>query len=100
MKQRVHNEELTAVLLAAGLLTEEATPTQILLLLLGQLETLRLQTLDHGFPQLGVLPRSDSKNMGRQFERFPTSVGSIPQLRPKTAPSKIALAHVVVYYNM
>lgn len=61
MKQRVHNEELTAVLFAAGLLTEEATPTQILLLLLGQLETLRLQTLDHGFPQLGVLPRSDSK---------------------------------------
>lgn len=61
MKQRVHNEELTAVLFAAGLMTEAATPTQILLLLLGQLETLRLQTLDHGFPQLGVLPRSDSK---------------------------------------
>lgn len=32
--------------------------TQVLLLLLGQLEALRLQTLDHGLPKLGVLPGS------------------------------------------
>lgn len=32
--------------------------TQVLLLLLGQLQPLSLQALDHGLPQLGALPRA------------------------------------------
>lgn len=35
--------------------------TQVLLLLFGQLQPLSLQTLDHGLPQLSVLPRAEGQ---------------------------------------